>query len=74
MIYVSYAGMHSSLFVKSNATNLVNSLFDGFAQSSVSRGASVNVLTRGIGKNFSGLTYGSQYYLSNTAGAISTTP
>lgn len=44
----------------------------GVAQGSATAGNSVAVLISGIATNFSGLTPGSDYYASNTAGAIST--
>jgi hypothetical protein len=44
------------------------------AQQTVSANASLNVLLQGMDKTQTGLTAGSKYYLSNTAGAISTTP
>jgi hypothetical protein len=46
----------------------------GFAEDAAVAGGAVNILSTGIEKNLTGLTPGSKYYLSNTAGAISTTP
>jgi len=45
----------------------------GFAQGSANAGNAVTILIGGLEKNLTGLTVG-KYYLSNTAGAISTTP
>lgn len=45
----------------------------GFAQSSVAADAAVNVLISGLEKNQSGLTPGSDYFASATAGAIQAT-
>lgn len=47
--------------------------FGGFAITSVSAGANVKVRTSGIVTGFTGLTAGEEYYLSDTAGEISTT-
>jgi hypothetical protein len=46
--------------------------FIGFAKSSVSAASNVWVKTAAVMPGFSGLTIGTTYYLSNTAGAIST--
>lgn len=48
--------------------------FVGFAGSSVSAAANVDLGYTGIMDGFSGLTPGAVYYLSNTDGLISTTP
>lgn len=45
----------------------------GLSQGSASAGASVNVLTGGLAKNLTGLTAGTAYFVSGTAGAISST-
>lgn len=45
-----------------------------FAQGTTAAGASVNLLLAGLEKNLTGLTAGAKYFLSNTAGGISTTP
>jgi hypothetical protein len=55
-------------------TATFNELQLGMAQAIATTGNSVNILTSGIDFNRSGLTPGAKYYLSNTAGAISTTP
>lgn len=47
--------------------------FIGFAKSSVSAAANIGIKTTASMSGFSGLTPGTTYYLSNTAGAISTT-
>lgn len=46
--------------------------FLGFAKSAASQGQAVTIITAGVVNTFSGLTPGSQYYLSNTSGAIAT--
>lgn len=57
---------------KSDASvaSTVNS-FIGFVQETVADGVSCRVLIGGVDENQSGLTFASQYYLSDTAGAIS---
>jgi len=47
--------------------------FIGFAAATVSSGATSTVYTSGIASVFTGLIPGTQYYLSNTAGALSST-
>ena len=44
------------------------------AQSAGTAGASANILLAGLDENQTGLTAGAKYYLSGTAGAITTTP
>ncbi len=44
------------------------------AQDTVLANGAVNVLLQGLDENQTGMTLGAKYYLSNTAGAISTTP
>jgi hypothetical protein len=46
----------------------------GFAQSTVSADAAVNILIAGLEKNLTGLTAGAKYYVSGTAGGVTTTP
>ena len=48
--------------------------FLGFVKETVSKQDYTNLIVSGIVSGFSGLTQGSQYYLSDTAGQISTTP
>jgi hypothetical protein len=57
---------------KSSAT-AAETVFFGFATTSVSAAASVNVICFGYMDGFTGLTTGSKYYLDSTYGAISTT-
>ena len=52
----------------------VNEAKIGFAQSAAVANDPLNILVQGTEKNQVGLTAGSKYYVSNTAGAISTTP
>lgn len=44
------------------------------AQGGATAGNALNLLGSGVNKNFSGLTVSSPYFVSNTAGGISTTP
>lgn len=46
----------------------------GVARGSASAGATVSIQLSGIASGFSGLVAGTKYYLSNTAGGISSTP
>lgn len=48
--------------------------FSGFAVSSSASGGNVYVQTDGIVNGFTGLTAGSKYYVSDTAGTLATTP
>jgi hypothetical protein len=48
--------------------------FVGFVNETVSSGANVNIIHSGQMSGFSSLTIGSTYYLSGTAGAITSTP
>lgn len=54
-------------------TTTFDQLQIGIAQSTVLTGATVQVAISGPVSGFTGLTAGSKYYLSNTAGAITTT-
>lgn len=58
--------------VKASATTatFANS-FIGFASATTARGSAVSVVVSGTVTNLSGLTAGTQYYLSNTFGALS---
>lgn len=53
-------------------TATFNELQLGIAQAAATAGNSVNILIAGVEKNLSGLTAGSDYYLSGTAGAVVT--
>jgi hypothetical protein len=57
-----------------NATLTAQTAYIGVAQGTASVGGSITSALGGIDSNQSGLTIGSQYYLSNTPGAISTSP
>lgn len=48
--------------------------FDGFAITNGTNGNDIDVQDTGAVTGFSGLTEGARYYVSNTAGSISTTP
>lgn len=54
-------------------TTTFDQLQIGIAQSTVLTGATVQIAISGPVSGFTGLTAGSKYYLSNTAGAITTT-
>lgn len=58
---------------KCDADDTTKTEFIGFAQEATSLGATVQIRNHGLMTGFSGLTTGSKYYLSSTAGAISTT-
>jgi hypothetical protein len=58
--------------VDADDTTTFDQRFIGVAQGSATAGNAVSVLLSGIATNFSGLTPGSDYYASNTAGDIST--
>jgi hypothetical protein len=51
-----------------------NQVIVAVAQNGATAGVAVNLLLQGVDKTQTGLTLGAKYYLSNTAGAISTTP
>ena len=55
-----------------NASIAATAILYGIAQGSAVAGGTVNVAVSGVDANQSGLTIGTQYYLSNTPGAIST--
>ncbi len=59
---------------KTDADAASTSNFIGFAQQNASLGATVNIVNDNVFTTFSGLTVGATYFLSGTAGAISTTP
>lgn len=72
--YFNLAMAHTRLVVRGNASNSDSINFIGFAKAGVAIGAQVNVWFTGMCKTFSGLSRNTTYFLSNTAGAISTTP
>ena len=57
---------------KANATDATKPA-NGFVKSAVASGANATVYFEGINNALTGLTVGSQYFLSTTAGAITTT-
>ena len=61
---------------KSNSTidNFLSNNFIGFAYENITSTNSGLVTLSGLSNNHTGLTTGTTYYLSNTAGAISTSP
>ena len=59
---------------KCDADDTTKVNFEGFAQEAAASGASVNLVPNNLMTGFAGLTIGSLYYLSGTAGAISATP
>ncbi len=61
------------LLSDANATSTFAIEFLGFAISSGNNGDTVYVQTAGIVNGFSGLTPGAEYYVSDTAGVVSTT-
>lgn len=46
----------------------------GIAQGTATAGNSVNILLAGLEKNLTGLTAGAKYFVSGTAGSVTTTP
>lgn len=56
-----------------SATNTSVGVQIGFADSVATAGTAVNILIQGYEKNLSGLSAGSDYFLTNTPGTISTT-
>lgn len=58
---------------KADATAGIAKSADGFVKSAVSLGANATVYLDGTNANLTGLTVGSQYYLSATAGGVTTT-
>lgn len=59
---------------KCDADDLTKMDFAGFAQEAAILNASVNIINNGVATGFSGLTTGARYYISGTAGGITTTP
>lgn len=58
---------------KADATAGIAKTADGFVKSAVSLGANATVYLDGTNANLTGLTVGAQYYLSSTAGGVTTT-
>lgn len=58
---------------KCDADDLTKMDFAGFAQEAAALNASVNIINHGVATGFSGLTTGSTYFISGTAGAITLT-
>lgn len=69
-----FTGAVITVVCKTSATNANQTLYLGYVSSVAAVGANVTVITEKAANTFSGLTIGSTYYLSNTAGLISTTP
>ena len=59
---------------KTDSDDLSKIDFIGFAQEAATLGGNVNIINNGVATGFSGLTAAGIYYLSGTAGAITTTP
>ena len=69
------ANASSTGLIKTSAANSINGTFTnfiGFVNTTVAAGTSVVVTLGNIANTLSGLTVNSTYYLSDTAGAIST--
>lgn len=64
------AGATARVYTSSSAQAVTTNSFIGFAQTGVTVGQTVSVLTDGIDTNQSGLTVGAQYYLNDTSGNI----
>ncbi|MCP4161770.1 MAG: DUF2190 family protein [Deltaproteobacteria bacterium] len=69
-----YGSQAQSGLMKTDATDTEKINFIGFAVSSALQGETIKIDTSGITNTQSELIVGATYYLSNTAGAISTTP
>jgi hypothetical protein len=70
MVYVSAAG--KVLACDANAESSARAI--GFATNTALATAAVNVQSAGVLAGFSGLTAGARYWMSETAGAITSTP
>lgn len=57
-----------------NAGNAGDTVFVGFALETITTGNLIDIQCTGVFEKLSGLTIGSYYFLSDTAGAITTTP
>lgn len=71
-LYFIVKNTAGSVFKTSAAVSATCAGFLGFVASTVSSGSTAAVITSGQVTGLSGLTAGSSYYLSNTAGAIAT--
>lgn len=71
--YFAISNCYQWVFVKTNATNKDQIWFEWFAKAAAAIWQTVKVASTGIIKSFSWLTTNKAYYLSNTAGLISTT-
>jgi len=60
--------------IDADSTSTYQMLKRGFANATQTTGGTLGILVTGLMSGFSGLTPGSKYYASNTAGDISTTP
>lgn len=58
----------------SSVSTTKSGAFIGFASASATAGNNVTVITDGTVSGFSGLTFGRQYYINDTAGTIGTSP
>lgn len=70
VVYISASGAVSPADASAEATARVV----GFATNAAAPAAAVNVQMDGVLSGFTGLTVGSQYFLSETAGQVTTTP
>ncbi len=73
-VYVSCTGIYSEVLVKTNATYKETSYHVGYATGAVAVGWALTLNQWGMWSSFGVLTADSTYYLSNTPGAMSTTP
>lgn len=78
LVYVSdgSGGRTSGRVYRADDTTVYDDAINpiGFTYDNVTTGQNINVVTTGIISGFSGLTIGANYYLTSTAGTISTTP
>lgn len=74
---ISFTGAHqeiviSKVFQADASASATADAFIGFAKSSVTKPAELDIVVSGVYQGFTNLTVGSKYYLSDTTAAIST--
>lgn len=74
MYYLSHAGSYSSVLVKSSAATTNTATYLGVVMATAAVWAAVNIQREGLNISFSWLTDRAVYYMSDTFGALSTTP
>lgn len=75
MLSCTFAGMYKYLICKTSASVASSCYFEGVALATTTLGSTVYINPQNTAiSTFTGLTANTPYYLSNTAGAIATTP